>query len=170
MTSYKIEHLSDEEQLIKDVYCHYGLASYIAQCFEQELVIFLSFIDIFELKKDPIESVDYVFKKYQSITCGKLIHALQNAVELSSKTIDLVQAAHKKRNYITHRFFYDKAVSFMSENGRIEMIYELNEARLLFQKAESSLHHHLEPLLKKHGVNQDLLNDAFEKLLKSEQD
>lgn len=51
MQTYQPEILNRKEQHIKDVYAHYGLTSYVAQCFEQELVLFLSFVEIFEIKK-----------------------------------------------------------------------------------------------------------------------
>jgi F0F1-type ATP synthase beta subunit len=169
MKAYKIEVLSDEEQLIKDVYCHYGLASYVAQCFEQELIIFLSFFDIFELKKEHIANIDAVFAKYQKITCGKLIGALHNLIDLDNETREIISKAHQKRNYLTHTFFYEKAVSFISEDGQIEMIDELMELRELFEQAEKRLHLYLEPLFHKYGITQDVLDNALETLIKTEQ-
>lgn len=119
MQTYQPEILNRKEQHIKDVYAHYGLTSYVAQCFEQELVLFLSFVEIFEIKKTPPEKRDLIFEKYLSMTCGRLIREVKDLIELEKKQNQIVTTALEKRNYLTHHFFMKNPfISLQKKEGK----------------------------------------------------
>jgi hypothetical protein len=121
---------------------------------------------IFSNLKNPVDKIDEIFENHQTLTCGRLIKAVENIITLNQETNDLISDALKKRNYLIHSFFYDKAYDFLNDAGRVGMIDELDNMRDIFAKAEACIHGYLEPLLIKYGITQEVLESAQMELLK----
>lgn len=160
---------SDSEEC-KDVYAHFGLAMYLAQCVEQSMIQLLIFFDFFENNARHWESeekwsVDFgVFESAVSRnTMGRLIGLLKK-LDNFSQLLDegfesLLREALDKRNWLAHAYFSDRAESFLHSSGRAKMIAELEEAGALFKSVEDRLNPITYALAGKYGLTERLIQE-----------
>ena len=73
--------------------------------------------------------------------------------------------ALNKRNYLTHVFFRENTVAFITPLGRRSMISELDICAELFEQTESTLNATLEPVRIKAGITDQMVHEELERLL-----
>jgi hypothetical protein len=154
-----MDHLSEH---CKEVYAHFGLAMYRAQCVEQSIIQLLIFADFFPTnlpKYKTTEQWEKDFDKYDELlsskTMGQLLKYLNNLSAVDSTIEALLKKALNQRNWLAHSFFVDHALSFLSSNGRDKMIQELEESRELFNIVENILSPIKHSLFEKYGLTQE---------------
>ena len=159
----------------KDVYAHFGLAMYLAQCVEQSIIQLLIFFDFFDKNAQHWESeekwaTDFdIFESAVSRkTMGRLIGALKGLENFSQLLDDdlegLLGEALDKRNWLAHAYFSDRASHFIHSAGRAEMIAELEEARHLFKRVEDKLNTITYALTDKYGLTEGMVQELAEKM------
>ena len=161
----------DKSEHCKDVYAHYGLAMYLAQCVEQSIFQMIMMFDFFPKnvpKKLPFESWVAEFDGFDSLmskkTMGQVIGKLKTLNVLNENAENMLQESLKRRNELAHRFFVDHGLSFVSELGREKMIRELQEHQKHFEKMEDSLVPIVKSVMDKYGFTEDMLRKAEEEL------
>jgi hypothetical protein len=77
----------------------------------------------------------------------------------------LLNEALRKRNWLAHDFFRERATEFMSATGREQMLREVDECRDLFQSADKRLEATVEPLRKKAGITDESLAREYQRML-----
>jgi hypothetical protein len=161
------EHLDRENAHVRDVYAHYGLAMYLAQCLEHGLVLALVYAKLLPTEVPSVRSSGRAFsvtefeKRFElftdeqfSETMGVLIKRLGKASALSSELeTQLVQAKHR-RNDLAHNYFRDRDEALVSFVGRNGMIAELKEAQQLFMSLEDQVNAAVATMAE--GLGQDL--------------
>ena len=121
-----------ESEEVREVFARYGLAIYQAQCLERQLSIILATkygpgpARISEKELD--ENLEVLFSR----TLGHLVSEIRILAELSEEEEGRLREALRKRNWLVHGYFWDRAVEFLSESGRASMLRELNEAADVF--------------------------------------
>lgn len=156
--------MTEEELHIKDVYVHFGLASYMAQCLERSIAMVLVFV----YGKGPTEitriELDQVLSKTFRKTMGQLIKELKhkNNTDLMEVEIDL---ALEKRNWLIHNYFYDRAGHFMTQDGRDLMIDELIEIRGLLEKIDNFLEIICDEKIESFGVSKEKIQEYMRNFL-----
>jgi hypothetical protein len=131
--------LDPESEQVREVYAHYGLALYWAQCLEQSIFQHLLFFDHFPKAVAAYttpESWAANFDRYEERelgqTMGKLVRRLQ---EVGRPTVEIAASlseALKSRNWLAHGYFADRAVEFNTTSGREMMLAELERIRNQF--------------------------------------
>ncbi|CAN7696847.1 hypothetical protein [Caballeronia sp. LjRoot31] len=159
------QHESDH---VRDVYAHFGLAIYLAQCLEQSIFQHLLFFDHFpkavaEFKsKDAwIDAFDAFEARELGHTMGKLIRRIKDVGKPTEVIQALLSGALEQRNWLAHRYFSDRAVSFTQESGRDAMIAELGVIQTLFRDTAREIDALTMPTAKKYG----LTDEALEKVM-----
>ena len=168
--------MNDDEigEHVKTVYANFGLAIYWAQCLEHQIVNSMVIMDLlpnFAWKSKTREQWHQENDQYNEAqfakTLGRLIKDLKNLTsvpqELESKFADCLQ----RRNFLAHHYFRERAVEFMSSEGRDKMISELENDVALFQAADQQLYSLVEPLNLKFGLTPKAIESAMQELLKS---
>ena len=127
--------MTPEDEQCREVYAHFGVAAYFAQCFEKFLSNFL-LLHARATKSDrAVEDIDALEEFFHKKTLGKLLKDVSAVVGHNSSSEQLVRDALEKRNLLMHQYFRTRAEKFMTAEGRAEMITELEEVRDLFQRA-----------------------------------
>jgi len=67
----------------------------------------------------------------------------------------LLRNALRKRNWLVHDYFRERAEEFVSNAGRQEMLKEIDECRELFQTADASLDSIVRPLRTSQGITDE---------------
>ncbi len=125
--------LDPESEQIREVYAWYGLAMYLAQCLERELAMVLSTKYGPGPTKITRGQFDDLLESMFSKTLGQLVRDIRELANLSEYETEQLQVALDTRNWLAHRYFWERAVDFMSESGRESMIEEIQEAAHAFQ-------------------------------------
>ena len=146
--------MNDDEH-IKEVYTHYGLAMYHAQCLERSLCILLAAEaspDLTKIKKSDYEDIlDSLFKK----TLGSIIKRLKQKVTISDELEKDIEMALQKRNWLAHNYFWERAGHFMSFKGRNYMLQELKNMSSFFDNIDSNISNITDEWAQKQGVTQN---------------
>ena len=154
--------MENEEYQIKDVYAHFGVASYMAQCLERSIAMVLVFVCGKGPKEVTRAELDNVLNKTFKKTMGQLIRELRSEgyPKAMESAIDL---ALEKRNWLIHNYFYDRAGHFLTPKGREVMINELIEVRLLFEEVDGFLEKIFDEKSRELGISQE----AVQKYMKN---
>ena len=159
--------LDPESEQIRDVYAHYGLAMYWAQCLEQSIFQHLLFFDHFPraiATYTTAESWANDFDLFESRelgqTMGKLVRRLQEVGQPTDSVEQLLAFALKDRNWLAHGYFSDRAVEFTLPDGREQMIAELEASQERFRNCAGALDAVSLPAARKFGLTDEALEQV----------
>ena len=122
-----VMNIERESEEVREVFARYGLAIYRAQCLERQLSIILA------TKYGPGptrisgEELDENLEGLFVRTLGRLVQKIKMLAELGEEQEQQLQEALRKRNWLVHGYFWERAVELLSESGRASMIQELEE-------------------------------------------
>ena len=156
------------DEHIETTYAHYGLALYLAQCLEHGLANALVYVDLIPRKARSVRTREEWSAEFDSFmgrsfeqTLGRLIRALREATAVPPELEEKLTDALRRRNWLAHHFFRERAEEFMSTRGRDSMIRELKAAQSLFQAADNLLGQTVKPIREKHGFSDDRLEKFY---------
>ena len=169
----KIMSGGSEDNHVKTVYAHFGLALYLASVLEHGLANTLMCAELLPSRAgSPVPRMqweaefdafmDQQFEK----TLGRLIRSLNNATSVPMELEGLLTEALEKRNFLAHHYFRERAEAFISHEGREAMIEELEHAQKLFENADDWLTEIAKPLREKYGLSDERLKPIQEEYLK----
>ncbi|MCW4831047.1 hypothetical protein [Enterobacter hormaechei] len=151
----------------KEVYAYFGLAMFRAQCVEQSIIQLLIFLVFFKENATKISSIekweldfDNFDKTMSKKTMGHLLSALRDLGVLNEIIESTLSKALIKRNWLAHGYFADRAIEFLNERGRNQMIDELEGIIELFNLAEDLL----QPISNKLALQYGLTNEKLEEI------
>lgn len=152
----------------KEPYAFFGLAAYYAQCFEKSFVLLITTAEAIQasgvIQKKRL-SLDEMFSKFDRETLGRLIQHASKLTkfdpDLAQNFLDLLQ----KRNYLMHHFFYKNSFHMITYVGRRKILDELRLLAQAFQKADRALRKIYEPLWRRIGMTDEMMQKAYDELL-----
>jgi hypothetical protein len=156
------------EEEYKEVYATFGLAVYLAQCFERQLAITLSTVGGSNPHTTLRSQYDDLLSKNFRKTMGQLLQKLKEGVLIPDDLKADIEEALKRRNFLMHNYFWERAVQFASSKGRQAMIHELKDACMLFQKVDSFFEVTTKEWGKKYGITEADHARELENLLRQE--
>jgi hypothetical protein len=156
-----------EGKHIRDVYAHFGVAAYHAQCFEKSLAVFLLLHGKASGATLTLQQFDADEERLWKQTMGPLIkefRKLHKVGEGPEGAEDILENARKRRNFLMHNFFWEKESDFLSEGGRTRMINELSVFSNDMEKADSLVTAIYTGLAQELGMTDDMLAGQMAKL------
>jgi hypothetical protein len=164
--------MDKESEQCKDVYAHFGLALYLAQCLEQGMIHLIVFLDLFPkavalytTKENWEDNYDKFFEGENKRTMGQLLGRLQKIGIPCDKLNIKLKEALTKRNWLAHSYFSERSIEFMSEAGRSKMISELELAQQLFSEIDTDVSSIFYEIADKHGLTEEVLSKMMEEML-----
>ena len=164
--------LDPESHHVREVYAHYGLAMYWAQCLEQSIFQHLLFFDHFPkavktytTAEDWVAAIDRYEARELKQTMGRLIYRLREAGQTTSSIEQLLDRALKNRNWLAHAYFSDRAVDFMSPGGRDRMLEELAALKDHFVSTANEIDEFTMPVALRYGLTAEKLAEIEAQLL-----
>ena len=135
------EALDDEEdEQTKDVYAHFGLAMYFAQVLEHGVVNAMVIARTPDRHRITRAEIDAFRAGQFERTLGQMLRELGRYLVVTNAVESTLREALERRNWLAHDYFRDRAVAFMSPDGRASMLKELQESTALFREADEALH------------------------------
>jgi hypothetical protein len=128
------DNLDEEGTQIRDVYAHYGLAMYLAQCLEHGIVLALVYTKLLPQVRSEAKAVetfpvsefeqrfDIFMDDHFELTMGSLISRLRTSSKLAVTFDTDLSKARELRNFLVHRYFRERAEEFISRIGRHSML------------------------------------------------
>lgn len=161
------EHIDGVSEQVKEVYAYFGLAMYMAQCLERKLAITLAT----RYGPGPTEitraEYDDLLNRLFSRTLGQLVRDIGKLAELNPEEEERLQRALRKRNWLAHRYFWERAADFFSEAGRVLMIRELQEAVKTFEALDQLFVRKTMEWAEPRGITHQSIEQEMERLLRS---
>lgn len=152
------------EEETRDVYAHFGLALYLAQCLEHGLANALVAVDLVPRSARNRPSREKWFEDFDDFlgtkfraTLGRLIEDVRRVTPVSSELEATLGAALRCRNWLAHHYFRERAEAFVTKAGRAAMLLELREAQELFLKADQLLFDETRPIRERFGLTDEIL-------------
>jgi hypothetical protein len=160
-----------ESDQVRDVYAHFGLAVYLAQCLEQSIFQHLLFFEhfpkaiaSFKSKESWISAFDAFESRELGQTMGKLIRRLKEAGQPTDSIQVMLADALQKRNWLSHGYFPDRAVALTLESGREKMIGELESIQLLFREVAGKIDAITMPVTRSYGLTDEAMATVMTKI------
>jgi hypothetical protein len=163
----------------KEVYAHFGLAFYQANCFEHGLAIALMYADFLTRTKEKLDQTgtagfdrptyekefDAFFDNQFSQTLGNLLKRLSASLAIDDALKEKITMAKQRRDFLSHHFFREHSISFMTRSGRDKMIAELEADRELFLSADEKLQKATQPIRQRLGIKDEWLQAQTDKII-----
>lgn len=165
----------DEGEHVKEVFAHFGRAYYEAGALETGLAIALMQIDFLSGVRDQYladrgksfsrteyeAEFDRFMENQHAQTLGNLIKRVSALPELSDGLKERLRDAKKRRDFLGHHYFRERAVEFSNRTGRDKMIAELHDDGEMFEAIDRDLYTELSPVRVKIGMT----GEKFQKYL-----
>jgi len=152
------DHEPDAE-LIREVYARFGAAYYFSEVLHRGLSN-AYVIAPFE-GRDGVTGprVDERMANAFSLTLGQLIESLRPW--LSAHLLERLGAAARRRNYLAHHFWFEKAHLMFSDGDLAGLAHELEEHRAFFDEVSAEADAHFQPLAERLGITAERVQDAM---------
>lgn len=160
-----VEEIDPESHHIREVYARYGLAMYQAQCVERQIAILLATEYGPGPKKITRAQYDELLQSHFERTLGGLLRELGKSISLPTDFEKTLRVALEKRNWLAHKYFWERVGHFVSSKGRDKMIMELQEASDYFERLDAKLTEIAESWARRHNVTSKDLQEALEKII-----
>ncbi|MGO6803450.1 hypothetical protein ACCS50_23945 [Rhizobium ruizarguesonis] len=165
----------DEGEHIKEVFAYFGRAYYEAGVLETGLAIALMQSDFMSRVRDDYLTdrgksfdrtqyeveFDRFMESQHSQTLGNLLKRVSALPELSDALKERLREAKKRRDFLGHHYFRERAVDFSNRIGRDKMIAELHNYGDMFELIDRDLYAELAPIREKLGMD----GENFQKYL-----
>ncbi|MDO8741183.1 MAG: hypothetical protein Q7J54_06445 [Candidatus Woesearchaeota archaeon] len=157
---------SDEQ--VKEVFAQFGRAYYLSECLHRGLCLCYASAP-FKDKKHVTrpyyeERLAYAF----SLTLGQII---KNLEEILPKELYLaIENSSEKRNYLAHKFWYERCHLFFTSAGVDELLGELNSLSDLFEKLDENIVEYYKPVMEILGVDETIIDNAFKNIISGAKD
>ena len=157
----------DEGEHVKEVFAYFGRAYYEAGVLETGLAIALMQIDFLSRVRDQYltdrgksfdraqyeSEFDRFMENQHAQTLGNLIKRVSALPELSDSLKERIKDAKRRRDFLGHHYFRERAVDFSNRTGRDRMIAELHNDGDMFEAIDRDLYAELAPIRAKLGVS-----------------
>lgn len=164
-----MEQIDPDSAQVREVFAHYGLAMYQAQCLEREIAIALSTVHGPGPKRITRDQLDQLYDKNFRKTLGSLVAGLRQTASVPGELEERLTQALTLRNWLTHNYFWERTPRFMKAPGREAMIQELLEAIRCFMEIDAQLSEITGRWAAAHGVTKELFQEAWDELLVSDE-
>ena len=155
------ENLPLDAQQRRQVFARFGLAMYYAQCLEKQLGLMLASMYNRQFLEVPPEARDVFYDRERTKTLGQMAKALKNAINISPTLKDRLNKAVEIRNWLAHRYFWERSRKILSWRGREHMISELQEQADFLQALDGEFTEIMKKWMEHLGVSKE---DIYEEM------
>ena len=151
----------------RETFARYGLAMYHAQCVEKSLAILVSSVFNEEFLKSAPENRNEIQNEVFAKTIGRLLNRLKKQITIPPNLDQTLAESLKKRNWLAHDYFWERAIQMMTPQGKEKMIEELTNLSGFFSKLDVHLTKISEKWLMKVGISEAALDEHMKQLIQN---
>ncbi|MFF0550806.1 hypothetical protein ACFYUL_17800 [Streptomyces sp. NPDC004311] len=147
----------------KTAYATYGLAVYGANCMEAALVNAFAMSKVISARDEGRVLMTDPWAKGFKEAVKNLIPKVCHKAGADQRIVDDLLKAVDRRNFLIHRFWYERITEMFNDNRRRRLIIELQHDHRLFKTMDDRLNSEvLTPLRDTLGFGQDLIDAQME--------
>jgi hypothetical protein len=154
-----------DDDLVKEVYAHFGLCMYFAQVFETGLINILTALATAQNAIPTSTTFDMLYAQHERLTFGKLMKALSGYRFLPEELEREAMLLKSERDHLAHRFFRDHDLDFMAVGGCHSITEELEQRRERFIALDRQVSDYQSLALRKLGFRPDMLQARCEEIM-----
>ncbi len=143
-----------DDELVKEVFAHFGLAVYLAQVLEHSLLNALTTAYGPGPNKLTQAELEKRFENLNARTLSALLSTLRDA-GLPADLMPTVRAALEDRNRLAHEFFWAHALDFTSAEGCRRLLAELLEMQQRMSDCTGRVEAEVHRWAAAHGIRTD---------------
>ena len=155
----------------REIFARYGLAMFMAQVLEHEIVNTLTVLQKLPTRESIKDadawaiSVDEFMDAQHANTFGTMLKAMEKTGLVPDDVMQDLKVCRSDRDFLAHNFFRHYANGFMSHSGRQEMLDRVDQARQRFSAVNVALERFKLPLMERFGITQEALDHEYEQLV-----
>jgi hypothetical protein len=134
-----LEDIGPEDWLVREVFAHFGAATYSSQVLEHGIVNLVVWSGVRDRRYRVLEETETANAELLRQTLGSVRKILLSRRPDIGHLDDLLLRAVRLRNFLAHEYFRQRAAAFMTEDGRNQMIEELDQAKAFFEEVDAKL-------------------------------
>ena len=158
------EDLPFEAQQRREVFARFGCAMYFAQCLEVQIGLLLASMYNQDFLRVPSEDRDAFFERESRKTLGRMKKDLGKNAHMSPTLDSRLREAVKLRNWLAHRYFFERAINILTLEGREKMIFELQKKADFLKELDDEFTAILEKWFFSKGGSKEELESEMAKL------
>jgi hypothetical protein len=151
------------ENLVRDVYAHFGRAYYFCECVHRALCAAEVLVDFPEAYGTTAPRLEEKLSIAYSRTMGGSLEAVGHL--LPDDLREQVRAAVAKRNFLAHHFWFDRVHLMSSDAGLVQLREELSSLADEMTALDETLTAFLQPRWQSLGVTEEVIDDALADVL-----
>ena len=160
--------METQEQLVKEVFAQFGAAYYHSEVLHRGLCNIYA-LATFEKAEDITRPrIEEKLALAFSLTLGQIVEKTKGV--FSGGIQRRLEVALDKRNYLAHRFWFERSPLMFSEPDLLGLRQELLELTNLFGELDEAITESLDPRRQAMGLTDDLIQESFDKLIAGEPD
>ena len=145
----------ERDDLVRDVYAHFGLAMYLAQVLEHGIVNAMVAAQMPSSNSITRQDIDAFMDQQFRNTLGRLLRELQKHIAVPDRLERILSEALSKRNWLAHNYFRERAEDFVTAAGCNRMIVELEGVQQLLTHADHELAMVVRSILERYGATEE---------------
>jgi hypothetical protein len=160
--------METQEELIKEVFAQFGAAYYHSEVLHRGLCCVYGLATFDKAEDITRPRIEERMVLAFSLTLGQIVEKTKDL--LPSDLQQRLDLALDKRNYLAHRFWYERCTLMFSEQGLRELHQELLELTVLFSDLDEAITEWFRPQCQAMGVTDEVIQASLEKLIAGEPD
>lgn len=143
--------MDEQDYIVREIFAYYGRAMYQAQTIEKGI---LSIILMLQHKNGITQSrFDELLYEKSQLTFGQLKRELSELNCFSPNELAKINEFQEKRDFLTHNYWWDRAVEFNVPNLQPTLLVELNSYTNFFNELHELINNLSNSFLEKHKIN-----------------
>jgi hypothetical protein len=134
-----LEDIGPEDWHVREVFAHFGAAIYSSGVLEHGIVNLVIWTGVRDRRYRVLEETETANTELLRQTMGSVRKILMSRRPDVEHLDDLLIRAVRLRNFLVHQYFRERAAAFMTEDGRHQMIEELDKAKAFFEEVDAKL-------------------------------
>ena len=163
----------------RETFAYFGRAFYMASALEVGLAHALLYSDFLaEVQRKYVQTkgknfdrvkyeaeFDAFFEKRFAQTMGNLVREIERIPEISDDLKKRIVAAKKRRDFLSHHFWRERAKEFATSQGCAAMREELQKDMELFEQLDREINTAMLPIRQRLGIKDKWLQQHYEKIM-----
>lgn len=160
--------MDNKSELTKEVFARFGTAYFESEVLHRGLCYVYALAGFDKPESITRPRIDEKLSYSFSLTLGQVI---KEAKPLFSDDIQqLLDLALSKRNYLAHHFWFEQNYLMFDEKGLLQLQQELIELTDFFDNVDKTIVEFFRPIREKIGISDEIIKEAYERLLQGEKD
>lgn len=159
--------MDEQSELIKEVFAHFGTAYFESEVLHRGLCNIYALVTFDEPENVTRPRVEEKLSHAYLLTLGQVIRESRHLFPENIQ--EQLEFALIKRNFLAHRFWFEKNYLMFDKQGLLQLQHELIEFTEFFANLDKAISAFFHPIHQKFGITDETIQGIYERLLQGEQ-